>query len=49
MGRCQGRFCGSAAAEILADARGDPLLAVGRLRGAAPVKPLPMATVREGA
>lgn len=43
MGRCQGRFCGAAAAEILAGARGDPLVAVGRLRGAAPVKPLPMA------
>lgn len=44
MGRCQGRFCGSAAAEILADARGVPLEQVGRLRGAAPVKPLSMAT-----
>lgn len=43
MGRCQGRFCGSAAAEILADARGVPLEEVGRLRGAAPVKPLTMA------
>jgi NADPH-dependent 2,4-dienoyl-CoA reductase/sulfur reductase-like enzyme len=43
MGRCQGRFCGSAAAEILAEVRGDPLVAVGRLRGAAPVKPLSMA------
>jgi bacterioferritin-associated ferredoxin len=43
MGRCQGRFCGAAAAEILADARREPLAAVGRLRGAAPVKPLPMA------
>ena len=42
MGRCQGRFCGPAAAEILAAARGVPLEAVGRLRGAAPVKPLTM-------
>jgi len=44
MGRCQGRFCGPAAAEILAAARGVPLRDVGRLRSAAPVKPLPMAT-----
>ncbi|CAN7610052.1 NAD(P)/FAD-dependent oxidoreductase [Phenylobacterium sp. LjRoot225] len=49
MGRCQGRFCGAAAAEILADQRREPLAAVGRLRGAAPVKPLPMATVRDEA
>jgi NADPH-dependent 2,4-dienoyl-CoA reductase/sulfur reductase-like enzyme len=40
MGRCQGRYCGSAAAEILAEARGVPLAEVGRLRGQAPVKPL---------
>ncbi|MEH3107625.1 MAG: FAD/NAD(P)-binding oxidoreductase [Sphingomonas fennica] len=46
MGRCQGRFCGSAAAEILADARGTPLAEVGRLRGQAPVKPLSMATAK---
>ena len=45
MGRCQGRFCGSAAAEIIADVRGVPLASVGRLRGAAPIKPLSMATV----
>lgn len=44
MGRCQGRFCGSAAAEILADARGETLLEVGRLRGQAPVKPLSLNT-----
>lgn len=46
MGRCQGRYCGSAAAEILAEARGVPVRDVGRLRGQAPVKPLSMATVR---
>ena len=44
MGRCQGRMCGLAAAEILAAARGVPVEAVGRLRGAAPVKPLPVLT-----
>ncbi len=43
MGRCQGRYCGLAAAEILADALGTPLENVGRLRGQAPVKPLPLA------
>ncbi|HEX7761676.1 MAG TPA: FAD/NAD(P)-binding oxidoreductase [Caulobacteraceae bacterium] len=48
MGRCQGRFCGSAAAEILADTRDETLAAVGRLRGQAPVKPLSMALMREG-
>jgi len=47
MGRCQGRFCGSAAAEILAETRGEALAAVGRLRGQAPVKPLSLAATRE--
>jgi hydrogen cyanide synthase HcnB len=41
MGRCQGRTCGVAAAEILAHACGAPPQAVGRLRGQAPIKPLP--------
>jgi NADPH-dependent 2,4-dienoyl-CoA reductase/sulfur reductase-like enzyme len=44
MGRCQGRYCGHAAAEIVAAAAGIPLERVGRLRGQAPVKPLPIAT-----
>jgi NADPH-dependent 2,4-dienoyl-CoA reductase/sulfur reductase-like enzyme len=44
MGRCQGRFCGLAAAEVLAAALGVPIDQVGRLRGQAPVKPLPIAT-----
>jgi len=44
MGRCQGRYCGLAGAEIMAAALGVPLDAVGRLRGQAPVKPLPLAT-----
>jgi NADPH-dependent 2,4-dienoyl-CoA reductase/sulfur reductase-like enzyme len=43
MGRCQGRYCGHAAAEIIAHAAGVPLEEVGRLRGQAPVKPLPIA------
>lgn len=40
MGRCQGRYCGHAAAEVIAAATGQPLAQVGRLRGQAPVKPL---------
>ncbi|WP_159992257.1 NAD(P)/FAD-dependent oxidoreductase [Roseomonas sp. 18066] len=43
MGRCQGRFCGIAGAEILSAARGEPMQAAGRIRSAAPVKPLPVA------
>lgn len=42
MGRCQGRYCGNAAAEIIAHAANMPVEQVGRLRGQAPVKPLPM-------
>ncbi|SFB69223.1 NADPH-dependent 2,4-dienoyl-CoA reductase, sulfur reductase [Polaromonas sp. OV174] len=43
MGRCQGRTCGVAAAEILAQACATSPDAVGRLRGQAPIKPLPFA------
>lgn len=43
MGRCQGRYCGPAGAEILAAALNLPIEQVGRLRGQAPVKPLPLA------
>lgn len=46
MGRCQGRYCGHAAAEVVAAAADIPLEQVGRLRGQAPVKPLPIATGR---
>jgi bacterioferritin-associated ferredoxin len=45
MGRCQGRFCGHAAAEVVAHAAGVPIEMVGRLRGQGPVKPLPMAAL----
>ena len=41
MSRCQGRVCGAAAAELIACESGRPLDQVGRLRGQAPVKPLP--------
>ncbi|MDR7378780.1 NADPH-dependent 2,4-dienoyl-CoA reductase/sulfur reductase-like enzyme [Rhodoferax ferrireducens] len=45
MGRCQGRFCGHAAAEIVAQACAIPVEQVGRLRSQAPVKPLMMDTL----
>ena len=41
MGRCQGRMCGTAAAEIIARESGLPLSGIGRLRAQAPVKPVP--------
>lgn len=41
MGRCQGRMCGVAAAEVLAHCTGRSVEQVGRLRGQAPVKPIP--------
>jgi len=44
MGRCQGRFCGHASAEIVAHACSIPVEQVGRLRSQAPVKPLMMNT-----
>jgi len=44
MGRCQGRYCGHASAEIVAQAGGVPVQLVGRLRSQAPVKPLMMNT-----
>lgn len=41
MGRCQGRMCQLAGTEVLAAARGVAAGEVGRLRGQAPIKPLP--------
>jgi len=49
MGRCQGRYCGNAATEIIAHAGSVPIDQVGRLRGQAPVKPLPIAIAEDGA
>jgi hydrogen cyanide synthase HcnB len=45
MGRCQGRVCAAAAAELIADAARCPIERVGRLRGQAPVKPVPLALI----
>ncbi|MFH7376070.1 FAD/NAD(P)-binding oxidoreductase, partial [Pseudomonas syringae pv. tagetis] len=41
MGRCQGRMCGLAAAEIIARESGRPVEHIPRLRSQAPIKPLP--------
>ncbi|WP_315725160.1 MULTISPECIES: NAD(P)/FAD-dependent oxidoreductase [unclassified Bradyrhizobium] len=43
MGRCQGRMCGAAAAELLAAQANRDIGAVGRLRAQAPIKPIPLA------
>jgi len=47
MGRCEGRFCGLAVAELIAAECRVPLEDVGRLRAQAPVKPLSLAMVGE--
>jgi NADPH-dependent 2,4-dienoyl-CoA reductase/sulfur reductase-like enzyme len=41
MGRCQGRMCGAAAAEIIACQSQRSIADIGRLRAQAPIKPLP--------
>ncbi|WP_283180954.1 NAD(P)/FAD-dependent oxidoreductase [Pseudomonas svalbardensis] len=41
MGRCQGRMCGAAAAEIIACESQRCVSDIGRLRAQAPIKPLP--------
>ena len=42
MGRCQGRLCGLAVAELTARTLGVPLEEVGYLRAQAPIKPIPL-------
>ena len=42
MGRCQGRFCQIAGAELIAIHAGVPVREVGRLRDQAPVRPAPV-------
>ncbi|MBK5410842.1 FAD-dependent oxidoreductase [Pseudomonas sp. TH34] len=44
MGRCQGRYCSQAGAEVIAAAADVQVREVGRQRGQAPVKPLSMLT-----
>jgi NADPH-dependent 2,4-dienoyl-CoA reductase/sulfur reductase-like enzyme len=45
MGRCQGRLCGPAAAEVMAAALGVSVDSVGRFHGQPPVKPVPVAAL----
>jgi NADPH-dependent 2,4-dienoyl-CoA reductase/sulfur reductase-like enzyme len=47
MGRCQGRFCGLASQEIVAAANAAPIESASRIRGQAPVKPLPIGVSEE--
>jgi NADPH-dependent 2,4-dienoyl-CoA reductase/sulfur reductase-like enzyme len=46
MGRCQGRYCGNAAAEIISHTLQLPLEQAGRLRGQPPVKPMSIASAK---
>ncbi len=48
MGRCQGRYCSQAGAEVIAAEAGVSVQEVGRQRGQAPVKPLSMLTEEAG-
>jgi NAD(P)H-nitrite reductase large subunit len=43
MGRCQGRYCELAGAEVIAAASGCTAQDVGRLRPQAPIRPAPIA------
>lgn len=45
MGRCQGRFCGLASAELVAACREDSESDLDRLRAQPPVKPIPVSAV----
>ncbi|MDB6454307.1 NAD(P)/FAD-dependent oxidoreductase [Falsirhodobacter sp. 20TX0035] len=45
MGRCQGRYCQLAAAELIAGQAGCAVAQVGRLRGQPPVRPVPIAAL----
>ncbi len=48
MGRCQGRYCQLAGAEVMAAAVGSPPQAMGRLRGQPPVRPVPVSAYLDG-
>jgi hypothetical protein len=49
MGRCQARLCAPNIAELMASELKVPIEAVGRLRGQAPVKPVPIGAIKRGA
>lgn len=46
MGLCQGRLCGDRATHLIASLRGVPVTDVGPFRAQAPVKPVPLDTLR---
>ncbi|MBB3320440.1 MULTISPECIES: NAD(P)/FAD-dependent oxidoreductase [unclassified Rhizobium] len=48
MGRCQGRICGQATAELIAATGGVPIESVGRIRAQAPIKPVPLCELAKG-
>lgn len=48
MGRCQGRLCGPAAAELIAASAAIDISAVGRLRAQAPIKPVSLSVLAGG-
>jgi NADPH-dependent 2,4-dienoyl-CoA reductase/sulfur reductase-like enzyme len=48
MGRCQGRLCGTSAAELIAASAGASIETVGRLRAQAPVRPVALADLLRG-
>jgi NADPH-dependent 2,4-dienoyl-CoA reductase/sulfur reductase-like enzyme len=48
MGRCQGRLCGPAAAELIAASAAIDISAVGRLRSQAPIKPVSLSVLAGG-
>jgi NADPH-dependent 2,4-dienoyl-CoA reductase/sulfur reductase-like enzyme len=47
MGRCQGRFCGAACAELVATELGREAQPLDRLRAQPPIKPLPFAALAD--
>lgn len=49
MGRCQGRVCMPAALEVAAAAGDVPIADAGRIRGQAPIKPVPLCAIAENA
>lgn len=47
MGRCQGRMCGAAAAELLAHQHGCAVSEIARIRPQTPIKPIPIGVTPE--
>ena len=49
MGPCQGRICGTIVSQLMADALGEPIAAVGAYRPRAPYKPVTLGALAEAA